>query len=140
MNSKGKLNRAESQIQTVLGAFLKTRANPIDSESLSMHLDDDALAAFIEGNLSEREAVPVVAHLTDCGFCLHVSAELIKLDAVFSEDTPIAHEPPSDAKGIGKVLEGILSRIFGSDELAVFAHEEKQDEDEAQADQDSDTE
>ena len=127
MNTKGHLNPAESKIQTALAAFLRSRG-PDETESSARHLDDDVLTAFVEGNLSDREAMPVVSHLVDCTFCLHVSAELIKLDTAFAADTAVVSEPVTEPEGIGSVLEGILSRIFGSGERAVFAHEEQDGE------------
>lgn len=90
------------------------------------------MAAFAEGNLSERESAPMVRHLVDCGYCLHKTAELVRLDlelAAFDEVTVSteAAEPAS----ISQVLSGVLAKLFGSADQAVFAHNEEEKEKEA---------
>jgi hypothetical protein len=42
----------------------------------------------------------------------------------------------SEPASVSSVLSGILSRIFGTSEAAVFAHEEKTDENENNVDDD----
>ncbi len=98
-------------------------------ESVSLHIDEDSLAAFAEGGLGERESGPVVSHLVDCSFCRHVSAQLIRLNAEFAEtETGTEASPNVDPSRISEVLSGLFSKIFGTTDGAVFAHEEK-DED-----------
>jgi hypothetical protein len=130
MDSKEQMNHAETRMQSALGAFLKTRSAIAETDSRqSAHLDDDVLTAFVEGNLSEQEAMPVMKHMSDCSFCLHVSAELIRLDEAMGEETTSATTSvSSEPTKVGEVLGGILSRIFGSGDGEVFAHEEKEDE------------
>lgn len=127
MDKKSQLNRAESKIASALGDFLRTRQAATPTDSDSSHLDDDMLSAFVEGNLSETEATPVVSHLADCSFCLRVSAELVRLDAQFADETPVIPAVTEGNQGIGEMLEGFLARIFGPEKGAVFAHEEKPD-------------
>lgn len=128
MNTKGQLNQPEEKIQSALGNFLRAHKTTLDSSAHKSHLDDDMLTAFVEGNLSEAEAKPVVSHLADCGYCLHVSAELIKLDLAFAEETRVIEAPATEPASVGSVLSGILEKIFGSSDSAVFAHEEKEGE------------
>lgn len=135
MDNKGRMNRAESKIVSALGDFLRTRQIIAPTEPDSAHLDDDVLSAFVEGNLSETEAVPVVSHLADCSYCLRVSAELIRLDAEFAEETPVIPAVKLETQGIGEVLGGIFARIFGTDKGAVFAHEEKPDSEDEEGEQ-----
>ena len=128
MNTKGQLSRPEKQIQSALGNFLKARKNGLDPDAHQGHLDDDLLTAFVEGNLNENEAKPVVSHLADCSYCLHVSAQLIKLDLEFAEEPRAVRVQESEPASVGAVLSGILEKIFGSNDAAVFAHEEKESE------------
>lgn len=118
-------------IQGLLEQYLSTRNSHKSSiGETSLHLDEDSLAAFAEGNLSQREAAPVISHLVACGFCRHKTAALLTLDLEFAAEdearVPIDVAEPSK---ISKVLNGVLSKIFGSTEEAVFAHNEE-DEDE----------
>jgi hypothetical protein len=134
MINKGKTTTTteDLMIQGLLGNYLRfSSANAIISND--KHLDDDSLTAFVEGNLSERESTPIVSHLVDCSFCRHVTAELVKLDFAFAGEeapVPVAQSAPTS---VSDVLNNLLSRIFGTSDSAVLAHqepEEKEDEEE----------
>ncbi|NNE68590.1 MAG: hypothetical protein HKN33_18640 [Pyrinomonadaceae bacterium] len=133
MNNKEHTNRDEQLIQNALGAFLRARNGLSNVDSESQHLDEDVLSAFVEGSLSESEAKPVVSHMADCGYCLHVSAELIKLDLAFADEARPAALPEAEPSKVSEVLGGILSRIFGTNDGAVFAHEEKSEDENVDA-------
>jgi hypothetical protein len=124
----------ENKIQGLLGRYLRQRASgsgtALASES---HLDYDSLTAFIEGNLSAREARPMVAHLVDCSFCRHVTTELVRLDLAFAEtDVVESRVETSEPSRVSEVLSGILSRLFGTNDGAVFAHQENDSEEDAE--------
>lgn len=130
MSNKVQLNAEELKIQHAINAFLRSQGSMAGSDSEAGHLDEDVITAFVEGNLSESEAGPVTSHLTDCSFCRHMSAELIRLDSAFAEESANYETQGNEPTRVGDVLSGILSRIFGNGESAVFAHEEKpEDED-----------
>jgi hypothetical protein len=126
-----KMNNQETIIQNVLAEYLTS----VDrTAATTTHLDQDTLGAFTEGTLSEREAQPVVSHLVDCSFCRHITAELVKLDLEF-EAEPVSVPNTSQISHptkVSEVLSGLLSKMFGSSENAVFAHneDEKKKEDE----------
>lgn len=118
-------NQDERRIHGLLDQYLgfrsKTAQAPADG-----HLDEDTITAFVEGSLTEREAAPIVRHLTECGFCLHVTSELARLDCAFADEpAPAAAAEPRPAK-VSEVLSGLISRIFGSADGAVFAHEDRE--------------
>ena len=125
------------KMQSLLNAFLQSRRSLKSSAAeTSFHVDEDFLNAFTEGHLSERESMPVVSHLADCGFCRHKTAELVRLGMEFSEDQPIPLAAvPTEPHTISEVLSSLLTKIFGSAEGAVFAHNEK-DSEEKPADED----
>ena len=117
----------EQRMQSLLEAFLVSRRSLKSSAAeTSFHVDEDFLAAFAEGNLGERESMPIVSHLVDCGFCRHKTAELVRLDLAFAagdeERRPVSAAEPNR---ISEVLSGLLAKIFGSADEAVFAHNEK---------------
>jgi len=120
-----------AKIQGILARYLELRSAEQARSEFSSHLDEDTLNAFTEGMINEREALPVVQHLGDCSFCRHRTVELVRLDMFFAEqDEPVAiRETASEPVSVSSVLSGILSRIFGSNDAAVFAHEEKKPED-----------
>jgi len=116
----------ELKMQGLLGRYLVARvATEQAANTGANHLDEDTLSSFVEGSMSTREAKPIVSHLVDCSFCRHVTSELVRLDLAFAETTearqPIVEAEPSR---ISEVLNGILSRIFGTRDGAVFAHHE----------------
>ncbi|MEZ5305932.1 MAG: zf-HC2 domain-containing protein [Pyrinomonadaceae bacterium] len=129
MENNGQMTLNEQKIQAALGSFIRARGHQAGTSVETAHLDEDLLTTFVEGNLTESEARPIVNHLAGCSYCLHVSAELLKLSEVFAEEpAAIVSSSVEAPTSIGEVLSGILSRIFGSTEGAVFAHEEKEAE------------
>lgn len=130
MENKGLTNSQDFQIQGLLDVFLKAYSanNNAALSTGRQHLDEDSLAAFVEGNLGERETQPIIRHLVKCSFCRHVTAELVKLDYAFvggAEEVRIAEG--GEPSRISEVLSGLLTRIFGSNDDAVFAHQEEED-------------
>lgn len=132
MENKGKNFSQDARIQELLGSFLPVHSSIKSSESsVGTHLDEDSLTAFVEGNLNRRESQPVVLHLVNCSFCRHITAELIKLDYAFAEineTQPVSTIKEAEPTKISEVLNGLLSRIFGTNDGAVFAHNESEEE------------
>lgn len=125
MENEIKLNPQELQIQGLLARYLTS--NNTNKAAETGHIDDDSLSAFVEGTLNERESTSIVSHLVDCGFCRHTTAELVRLDLAFAEDeVPARIETAGEPARISEVLSGIFSKIFGTSDAAVFAHEEKE--------------
>lgn len=111
-------------IQGLLDNYLRVRTNTIESQG--QHLDDDSLSAFVEGRLSETELKPITTHLIDCGFCRNVTAELVRLEFAFADDTAVlTTESPTK---VSEVMNGFFSRLFGSSIGEVFAHQESDEE------------
>jgi hypothetical protein len=129
------INTENIEIQQMLENYLRFRTSvPSDGGT---HLDDDSLAAFVEGDLSARENNMFMGHISDCGFCLHKTAEIAELQAHFeSEEMGSAIVSESQPVKISEVLSGLFSRLFGSfeSEQTVFAHEEKKEDDQAKED------
>ena len=120
MSNNNKMNPQESNIQGILAEYLTSRK---PSNLSGGHLDQDTLAAFTEGNLSELEARPAVSHLVDCSYCRHITAELVRLDLEFADEpVPVLSREAQPSK-ISEVLQGLLAKMFGTSENAVFAHE-----------------
>ena len=135
MENREKLSPQEAKIQDLLSRYLTLRART-DSADPGAHIDQDSLSAFVEGGLNERESGPVVGHLVSCSFCRHVTTELVRLDLAFADTLAEASAVESaQPSRVSEVLSGILSRIFGTSEAAVFAHEERQDEENLEKDE-----
>ena len=133
--------KAEKGIQGLLEQYLATRGSLKSSiGETSLHLDEDSLSAFAEGNMSQRESAPVVSHLVSCGFCRHKTAALVTLDLeLAAQDDPRTVQELAEPTKISGVLNGILSKIFGPSDAAVFAHNEE-DKDAKAPDEEKDEE
>lgn len=139
MENKGLINTEDIQIQGLLDRYLRLRISKDASLFEEKHLDEDTVTAFVEGNLAQREAQPVITHLIDCTFCRHVTSELVKLDFALADEiiTEFAVEETKPSK-VSEVLNGLLSRIFGTTDGAVFAHQEDQKDSEKSEDPEAD--
>lgn len=133
-----KMSTEEQRMQRLLEAFLVSRKSLKSSAAeTSFHIDEDFLTAFAEGNLGERESTPVVSHLVVCGFCRHKTAELVRLDLAFSgSDEDMRPRTANEPHRLSDVLTGLLSKIFGPADGAVFAHNEKETDDKNPQDDD----
>jgi hypothetical protein len=127
MINKGQINADELKIQGLLDRFLKIRTANDNFRDNNQHLDEDSLTAFVEGRISERESPSLIKHLIDCSFCLHVTGELAKLNDAFAEDEVSIPSTANEPTKISEVLSGLMSRIFGTSDAAVFAHEQKEE-------------
>lgn len=127
MKNKWLKDPQDVQIQGLLDRYMRSRIPGEDFTAQMEHLDDDSLTAFIEGNLGERETKPIINHLVGCSFCRHVTAELIKLDFAFAEETIQIAVDKNQPSRISEVLSNLLTRIFGANDDAVFAHQEKEE-------------
>jgi hypothetical protein len=106
--------------------MIAQRLNAVAAAELSQvpaqpHLDEDVIAAFVEGRLLDNECQPVLAHLAACGACRRASAQVVQLE------NQIDAEPASDVPEEPGRLESLLSK-FGSlvpstGEEVVFAYQ-----------------
>lgn len=90
-----------------------------------MHLDEDALSAFVEGRLSETESSPLIQHLVACGYCRQATVQLVRLDTeTFVSQTPTAQTLREEEPGrIRRLLDDLASRVLPAhDEETVFAY------------------
>jgi hypothetical protein len=138
MENTGKINNIEEiRIQGLLDRYLN-RQSAAALSTQENHLDEDSLTAFVEGNLSERESKPIVSHLVDCSFCRHVTAELVRLDLAFADEQVHTVVRESQPSKISEVLNNLLARIFGTNDSAVFAHNEAEEKAENKEDKSED--
>jgi len=94
--------------------------------SAQPHLDEDMIAAFVEGRLLDNECQPVLAHLAACGRCRRASAQMVQME------NQIDAEPASDVAEEPGRLESLFAK-FGSlvpstGEEVVFAYQNPEEE------------
>lgn len=127
MENKGQLSSQDLKIQGLIDRYLHSQVAGNGLKIEQQHLDEDSLTAFVEGNLSDRESQPVVNHLVKCSYCRHITTELIRLDLAFADDAQVFTKPDEQPSKISEVLGGLLSRIFGGNDEAVFAHQDPEE-------------
>ena len=101
-------------------------AAELSDVSVQPHLDEDVIAAFVEGRLLDNECQPVLTHLAACGACRRASAQMVQLENQIDAETEsdVAEEP-------GR-LESLFAK-FGSlvpstGEEVVFAYQNPEEE------------
>lgn len=137
MGSIEKIRPDDERFRGLLERYLLLRSRNGSPQTATGHLDEDSLTAFVEGNLTFRESDTAVGHLADCSFCRHKTSELARLNIALAEqDSPAIVSEVQEPAKVSEVLSGILSRLFGSGEAAVFAHEEKEDASDGESEND----
>jgi hypothetical protein len=90
-----------------------------------MHLDEDALSAFVEGRLSETESSPLIQHLVACGYCRQATVQLVRLETeIVASQTPTTAAIQEEEPGrIRRLLDDLASRVLPAhEEETVFAY------------------
>jgi hypothetical protein len=118
-----KNNRETEGIRRMIHQHLQRHAVIAQPAAADVHLDEDALSAFVEGRLTETESAPVIQHLVACGFCRRATAHLVRLE---SELLPVEESGPDMAQEPGRIrrlLDDLASRVLPQSEGdAVFAY------------------
>jgi hypothetical protein len=102
------------------------------------HLDDDSMAAFVEGHLEDAQARPIISHLVNCASCLHLTAQLIRYEAE-TEEVSGAGLPDESAGPLRRFFDRLASGAVPSlGEDVVFAYNEKENRSKEEAEPDAD--
>src|SRR5438309_11248645 len=122
-----RLNNKAVAIRSLVDRQLKSvAATELRDSSMETHIDEDTIAAYIEGRLAETECKPVLVHLAACGLCRRVSAQFVRLE------NQIDAEPITESEGEGSGrLESLLSRLGSlarSNEDVVFVYQNASEE------------
>lgn len=127
-------NQGDKHFETLLALYLKQSQANKNSNSNQLHLDEDILSAFIEGTVTEKQAVPILRHLIDCGFCRRLTAKLNEINETF-DDIAVCADNGRTNKWFD-LWNNLTESIFRPYDNAVTAHEaEEQDDAEKPEDQ-----
>ena len=120
-----KSNREIEAMRRMIHRHLHERALVAPPVPADMHLDEDALSAFVEGRLSERESSPLIQHLVACSYCRQATVQLVRLEAATIPSQPLTTEAVQEEEPgrIRRLLDDLASRVLPShDEETVFAY------------------
>jgi hypothetical protein len=112
--------KKEENERKILEFYLSALSSQIAEEE---HLDEDTLATLLEGNLNQRQIKPLMKHLAECGFCRHLTAELIRFDSTLIEGEEISYQ--SEPIKTSDKIRNLLSEIFQHNVAAIEAFEDK---------------
>ena len=116
-----KMEAVRAMVHCRLNSFASVKTEPI---SASLHLDEDAMSAFVEGQLNENETRSIIIHLTSCGSCRDFTARLIRLESTFTaeDESTMTEEAPSRLR---QFIQRFASQVIpSSGEDAVFAYQD----------------
>jgi hypothetical protein len=122
------VDKTAETIREMIGQRLKAVAvAELSNVPVQPHLDEDVIAAFVEGRLLDNECQPVLTHLAACGACRRTSAQMVQLENQIDADA--ATEVPDEEPGR---LEAVLSRLRSAvpsiNEEVVFAYQNPEEE------------
>jgi putative zinc finger protein len=121
---------ADKKTETIRG-MIAQRLKAVASAELSHlpaqpHLDEDVIAAFVEGRLGDSECQPVLAHLAACGACRRASAQMVQLEN--QVDSEPAGDVADEPGRLGMLLSKFGSMVSASGEEVVFAYQDSEEE------------
>jgi hypothetical protein len=123
------LNKKDRMREIVAQRLRSVAASELSNLPVGSHVDEDSIAAFVEGRLTDTECKPVLSHLAACGLCRRTSAQFVQLENQIDDEVSTA---PGDEEP-GR-LEALLSRLRSAvpvaNEEVVFAYENPEDEEE----------
>src|ERR1041385_99162 len=90
------------------------------------HLDEDTIAACVEGRLLDNECQPVLAHLAACGACRRASAQMVQLEN--QVDSEPAGDVADEPGRLGLLLSKFGSMVSATGEEVVFAYQDSEEE------------
>jgi len=126
------MNSAEKQkgdpqvaaIRRLIDARLKARTRRNAARAVAAHPDEDVINAFVEGWLEESESKSLISHLVSCPSCLHLTAQLIRLDPA-TEDV-VSPSAAADQGPLQRFFERLATGVMPSiQEDAVFAYQDQ---------------
>jgi len=111
-------------IRRLVDVRLKARFQAAAPAPVTVHPDEDAINAFVEGRLEEAESRSLTAHLVSCAGCLHLTAQLIRF-APETDEAETAATPAEDDGPLQRFFDRLGAGLVPSlDEDAVFAYQD----------------
>jgi hypothetical protein len=120
LTKESEMKRKMKKEKVILEFYLSILSSQITEGE---HVDQDTLAALLDGNITKREATNLTKHLTNCGFCRHLVAELIKFDSTLIDSEEITYQ--SEQNKISDAIRNLLNSIFQQGNVAIEAFEDK---------------
>ena len=121
--------KKKDRMREIVAQRLKSvAASELSNVPAGSHVDEDIIAAFVEGRLTDTECKPVLSHLAACGLCRRASAQFVQLENQIDDEVSAATGGEEPGR-----LEALLARLRSAvpvaNEEVVFAYENPPGED-----------
>lgn len=114
------LNKKDRMRDIVAQRLKSVAASELSNLPAGSHVDEDLIAAFVEGRLTDLECKPVLSHLAACGLCRRTSAQFVQLEnQIDDEVSPAGDEEPGRLEAL---LSKLRSAVPSVGEEVVFAY------------------
>ncbi|MFY9619939.1 MAG: hypothetical protein WAM70_13315 [Pyrinomonadaceae bacterium] len=132
------LNKKDRMRDIVAQRLKSVAASELSNLPAGSHVDEDLIAAFVEGRLTDLECKPVLSHLAACGLCRRTSAQFVQLEnQIDDEVSPAGDEEPGRLEAL---LARLRSAVPSANDEVVFAYENPPSEGEKQPENPDDEE
>lgn len=118
------LNKKDRMREIVAQRLKSVAASELSNLPAGAHFDEDLIAAFVEGRLTDNECTPVVSHLAACGLCRRTSAQFVQLENEIDDVAADATEEPGRLEAL---LSRLRSAVPSASEEVVFAYQNSQE-------------
>lgn len=119
------LNKKDRMREIVAQRLKSVAASELSNLPAGLHVDEDSIAAFVEGRLTDTECKPVLSHLAACGLCRRTSAQFVQLENQIDDVAADATEEPGRLEAL---LARLRSAVPSANDEVVFAYENPEDE------------
>ena len=118
---KAELNKKDRMRDIVTQRLKSVAASELSNLPEGAHVDEDSIAAFVEGRLTDTECKPVLSHLAACGLCRRTSAQFVQLENQIDAD--IASPADEEPGRLEALLSRLRSAVPSANDEVVFAYE-----------------
>jgi hypothetical protein len=115
------LNKKDRMREIVAQRLKSVAASELSHVPTGSHIDEDSIAAFVEGRLTDTECKPVLSHLAACGLCRRTSAQFVQLENQIDAD--IVNPADEEPGRLEAWLTRLRSAVPGVGDEVVFAYE-----------------
>lgn len=124
--TKGMQKQGVNGFEKLIELYLKNRQKTSQAADLNeLHLDEDALSTFVEGNLNQKESISIVKHLIDCASCRRATAEIVRLaesvERISTKDNVLT---PSNSNSFLQFWKILNEKLISPIDQAAVAYED----------------
>jgi hypothetical protein len=121
---KAELNKKDCMREIIAQRLKSVAASELSNVPAGSHVDEDLIAAFVEGRLTDTECKPVLSHLAACGLCRRTSAQFVQLENQVDNVAADATEEPGRLEAL---LSRLRSAVPSTSEEVVFAYQNSEE-------------